>query len=193
MKGAERGMETEKANGDRHKHEERPMSDITPIEPDAEARWELESWDIREATHEDVPAIAIAVRELLIELGAAPTLPAALEAPARILIDDGSLGVLLVAEEAGQIVGVLGVSWQVAIRVPGRYGLIQELWVHPSWRGRSIGGDLLAALFKLARRQQVKRLEVGLPSERFAHLAATEAFYVNCGFITIGTRMRRIL
>ena len=169
------------------------MSELTPIEPDAEEQWDADSWNIREATHGDVPAIAIAVRELLIELGASPTLPAALEAPARALIDDGSLGVLLVAEEAGQIVGVLGVSWLLAVRVPGRYGLIQELWVHPGWRGRTIGGDLLAALFKLARRQQVTRLEVGLPSERFAHLAATEAFYASCGFQTIGMRMRRLL
>jgi GNAT superfamily N-acetyltransferase len=169
------------------------VNELTPIEPDdAEEQWET-SWDIREATHEDVPTIAIAVRELLIELGGEPTLPAALEAPAHALVDDGSLGVLLLAEEAGQIVGVLGVSWQFAIRIPGRYGLIQELWVHPSWRGRTIGGDLLVALLKLARRQQVTRLEVGLPSERFAHLAATEAFYVNNGFTTIGTRMRRLL
>jgi N-acetylglutamate synthase-like GNAT family acetyltransferase len=164
------------------------------VEPgDAEEQWETTSWDIREASQEDVPAIATAVRDLLIELGASPTLPAALEAPARALIDDGGLGVLLVAEEAGQIVGVLGVSWQVAIRVAGRYGLIQELWVHPWWRGRTIGGDLLVALFELARRQQVMRIEVGLPSERFPHLAATEAFYVSNDFTPIGTRMRRLL
>jgi GNAT superfamily N-acetyltransferase len=170
------------------------MSEIAPIEPgDTEEQWEASSWDIREATHEDVPAVAIAVRELLIELGAPPTLPAALEAPARALIEDGSLGVLLVAVQDGQIVGVLGVSWQVAIRIPGRYGLIQELWVHPSWRGRAIGGDLLTALLELARRQGVTRVEVGLPSERFSHLAATEAFYTTNGFTTIGTRMRRLL
>lgn len=169
------------------------MSELTPIEPDAEEEWEADSWDIREATHEDVPQVAIAIRELLIELGANPTLPAALEVPARALIEDSSLGVLLVAEDRSQIVGVLGVSWQVAIRIPGRYGLIQELWVHPEWRGRTIGGDLLAALFKLARRQQVTRLEVGLPSESFSHLPATEAFYVNCGFKPIGLRMRRLL
>ncbi len=170
------------------------MSETTPIEPgDAEEQWEAASWNIREATHEDVPAVAIAVRDLLIELGASPTLPETLEAPARALIDDGSLGVLLVAEEAGQIVGVLGVSWQVAIRIPGRYGLIQELWVHPSWRGRTIGGDLLVALLELARHRQVMRIEVGLPNERFPHLAATEAFYVSNDFTPIGTRMRRLL
>jgi GNAT superfamily N-acetyltransferase len=151
------------------------------------------SRQIREATHGDVPAIVAGVSELLVELGGEPAAADALEATARALIDDGSLGVLLVAQDADRIVGVLGVSWQIAIRIPGRYGLIQELWVHPSWRGRTIGGDLLVALFELAHRQRVSRLEVGLPSERFPQLGATEAFYSSNGFTTIGTRMRRLL
>ncbi len=88
---------------------------------------------------------------------------------------------------------MLGVSWQTAIRVQGSYGLIQELWVQPSWRGHTIGGDMMVALFALARVRGITRLEVGLPSERFPNLAATEAFYVNCGFTGIGLRMRRLL
>jgi GNAT superfamily N-acetyltransferase len=168
------------------------MNEITPIEPDAEERWTT-NWQVRVAAHPDVAAVAASIGELLVELGGTPAATETLEEAARALIDDEDAGVLLVAEEAGQIVGVLGVSWQIAIRIPGRYGLIQELWVHPSWRGKAIGADLIVALFELAREQGVERLEVGLPSERFPHLAATEAFYVNNGFTTIGTRMRRML
>jgi GNAT superfamily N-acetyltransferase len=168
------------------------MSEATAMGPDAEEHWSA-SWQVREASHRDVPAIVAGVAQLLVELGGEPAAAEALEETARALIDDASLGVLLVAEESREIVGVLGVSWQIAIRVPGRYGLVQELWVHPSWRGRTIGGDLLVALFELAHRQRVSRLEVGLPGERFPHLAATEAFYLNNGFTTIGTRMRRLL
>lgn len=169
------------------------MNETTPIEPGADEQWETVSWHVREATHADVPAVVGGVSELLVELGGRPSPTAALDEAARALIDDGDAGVVLVAEEAGEIVGVLGVSWQIAIRIPGRYGVIQELWVHPLWRGRTIGGDLLMALFELARNRQITRLEVGLPGTRFAHLAATEAFYTNNGFTTIGTRMRRSL
>lgn len=168
------------------------MSELSPIDPDAEEEWEVQ-WDIREATHADVPAIVAAVNRLLEELGGKPGAADALEQTARALVDDGDAGVLLVAENLGEIVGVLGVSWQIAIRVPGRYGLIQELWVHPAFRGMTIGGDLVVALFEIARERGVRRLEVGLPSERFPHLGATEAFYLNNGFTTIGTRMRRLL
>jgi GNAT superfamily N-acetyltransferase len=168
------------------------MDELTPIDPDAEEEWEV-GWDIREARHADVPAVAAGINQLLEELGGKAGNTEELQRVAHALVEDEGAGVLLVAENLNEIVGVLGVSWQVAIRIPGRYGLIQEMWVHPAFRGMTMGGDLIVALFDIARRQGVKRLEVGLPTERYPHLDATEAFYVNNGFTTIGTRMRRLL
>lgn len=172
---------------------ERVVNEIVPIEPDAEEEWEITSWEVRPAMHTDVPALVAGVGELLVEIGGQPAASEDLEEAAHALIDDPDAGLLLVAEDESVIVGVLSVSWQFAIRVPGHYGLIQELWVHPSWRGRTIGGDLIVALFELAREHGVTRLEVGLPSERFRYVEATEAFYVNNGFTPIGLRMRRLL
>jgi GNAT superfamily N-acetyltransferase len=91
------------------------------------------------------------------------------------------------------LVGVLAASWQIAIHVPGRYALIQDLWVSPDWRGKGIGAGLLTALFELARSRGVQRVEVGLPRERFAQFQATESFYLSNGFTPNGPRMRRIL
>jgi GNAT superfamily N-acetyltransferase len=168
------------------------MSDLSPVGPGAEEEWEV-SWEVRTATHADVPEIVAGLSRLLEEIGGVPSATEAMEDTAHELIDNRGAGVLLVAENLSEVVAVLGASWQVAIRVPGRYGLIQELWVHPAFRGMTIGGDLVVALFDVAREHGVTRLEVGLPSERFSHLAATEAFYLNNGFTTIGTRMRRLL
>jgi GNAT superfamily N-acetyltransferase len=167
------------------------MSGTSPI--GASENWEALTCKVRTASHADVPAVVAGLGELLVELGGKPAATSALEETAHALISAPEAGVLLVAENQGDIVGVLGLSWQIAIRIPGRYGLIQELWVHPAWRGMRVGGDLLVALFELARERQVARLEVGLPSERFPHLGATEAFYMNNGFTTIGMRMRRVL
>jgi GNAT superfamily N-acetyltransferase len=149
---------------------------------------------VRRANEHDVDDVGIAVEELLLELGGKPPSPAALREAARALIFDDSLGVLLVAESMqGNIVGFLGVSWQTAVRIPGRYGLIQELWVHPGWRSHLVGAELLAALRDVARRSGVSRIEVGLPGERFASLVATEAFYRANGFQEIGMRMKLLL
>ena len=85
------------------------------------------------------------MQELLLELGADAAARSALQDVACELIDDRSAGAILVARARGEVVGVLGASWQVAIHVPGRYALIQDLWVHRAWRSRAIGADLITA------------------------------------------------
>jgi GNAT superfamily N-acetyltransferase len=150
------------------------------------------STHVRAATHDDLPAVVAAVGDLLVELGSTPPHVPAMEAAARALIDDPRAGALLLAQAGTEIVGVLGASWQTAMHVPGRYALIQDLWVHPRWRGRSVGRELLAALFELAREQGMARAEVGLPRESYQDIRGTEAFYAHNGFAQLGARMRRI-
>jgi GNAT superfamily N-acetyltransferase len=152
-------------------------------------------WRVREADEADVPALAAAIGELLVELGGEGPGATVLEEATRTLAGDPELGVLLLAEpeEGGAPVGVLAASWQYAIHVPGRYGTIQDLWVHPGWRSRSVGRGLLDAFFARARREGAKRVEVGLPRDDFANLAQTEAFYLGNGFVNLGPRMRRVL
>jgi branched-chain amino acid aminotransferase len=148
---------------------------------------------IRPATAEDAAAVAAAVESLLIELGGERPAAAALKDAARTLAADPELGALLVAECEGAIVGVCATSWQYVVHVPGRYGTIQDLWVHPDWRSRALGHELILALVRQATELGVPRLEVGLPQEGFAQLAATERFYRENDFTPLGPRMRRLL
>lgn len=166
----------------------------TPTEAEAAHRAGA-GWRVREASARDVPAVAAAVAELLVELSGKGPPATELEEATRELARDREAGALLVAEAGGEdgIVGVLAASWQHAIHVPGRYGTIQDLWVHPEWRGKAIGRDLIEAFCDLARREGAKRLEVGLPRESFAQIGATEAFYRANGFEHLGPRMRRKL
>ena len=172
------------------------MSGATPTEAES-AHGAGTGWRVREASARDVPAVAAAVAELLVELSGKGPSAAELEEAARELARDRGVGALLVAEAGGQdggrIVGVLAASWQHAIHVPGRYGTIQDLWVHPEWRSRAIGRDLIEAFCDVARREGAKRLEVGLPRESFARIGATETFYQANGFEHLGPRMRRKL
>jgi (aminoalkyl)phosphonate N-acetyltransferase len=148
---------------------------------------------IRPATDDDASAVAAAIEALLIELGGERPSASAVEAGARTLAGDPQLGALLVAECGGEIVGLLAASWQYAIHVPGRYGTIQDLWVHPEWRNRALGRELILALVRHATELGVPRLEVGLPQESFPQLAATERFYRENDFTPLGPRMRRLL
>jgi branched-chain amino acid aminotransferase len=153
------------------------------------------AWQVREATEADAPAIAAAVGQLLVELSGGGPAASELEAATTELVRDGGMGALLVAEAGGEdgIVGVLAASWQHAVHVPGRYGTIQNLWVHPEWRSKAIGRDLVEAFCALAHNAGAQRIEVGLPREDFERIGATEAFYRANGFEHLGPRMRRKL
>ena len=151
-------------------------------------------WRVREAGEADVPALGAGVGELLGELGGRTPTPAELEAEVRALLADRAGGSLLVGEaEGGEIVGVLGASWQRAIHVPGVYATIQDLWVSRPWRSRGVGAGLIEAMAGLCRERGASRIEVGLPRETFAAIAATEGFYSRNGFEHLGPRMRRLL
>lgn len=170
------------------------MSERSASVPEAPARPEAAAnARIRAATGEDAPAVAAAVEALLIELGGERPSASALEEAARTLAEEPDTGALLVAECEGAIVGVCAVSWQFAVHVPGRYGTIQDLWVHPDWRSRALGRELILALVRQATELGVPRLEVGLPQQSFAELPATERFYRENGFTPLGPRMRRLL
>jgi GNAT superfamily N-acetyltransferase len=148
---------------------------------------------IRPATDGDVEAVAEAVEKLLVELGGRRPPRADLEAEVRAALEDPRVGVTLVAEAGGEIVGMLSASWQRALHVPGRYATIQDLWTDPEWRSRKVGAALVDGLADLCREQGVARIEVGLPRESFDAIRATEAFYERNGFEHLGPRMRRLL
>jgi GNAT superfamily N-acetyltransferase len=170
------------------------MSDRSPSVPEAPPGPDaVANARIRTATEDDAAAVAAAVEALLIELGGERPSVAALQEGVRTLAADPRAGALLVAESEGSIVGILAASWQYAIHVPGYYGTIQDLWVHPEWRSQALGRELILALVRQATEKGVPRLEVGLPQEGFAQLAATERFYRENGFTPLGPRMRRLL
>jgi len=151
-------------------------------------------WEVRRARPEDAPAIAAAVAELLIELGAPQQQDRdAIEAETRAHIEDPSLGIVLVAASDEDLVGVLAASWARAIQVPGRMLTIEVLWTRREERDRGVGAALVEALAAAAAAEGIARVEVGLPRESFAALRATERFYLANGFERLGPRMRRKL
>lgn len=83
----------------------------------------------------------------------------------RKIINNSDLGLILVAEDEEKIVGVITLSYPVAIRCSGSYARIEEYIVDEFVRGRGIGGMLLDAAIKEAEENGCYDMQVNNPSE----------------------------
>jgi GNAT superfamily N-acetyltransferase len=162
-----------------------------PLNADVDGR--AVSWSVGRAGHADASGVVVAAQELLLELGAKPPPAHALKQTVGELLDDDDAGAVFVARTDRDVIGLLGASWQVAIHVPGQYATIQDLWVHPAWRSRSVGRELIDALVDACRARGIALIDVGMPRDGYRALGATEAFYLDNEFAPLGPRMRRVL
>jgi GNAT superfamily N-acetyltransferase len=124
---------------------------------------------------------------LIESLTGEPAAPAWSDAYRQLL--RGERGAVHVAEEAGALLGVATVSYNLAIRYAGEYAQLEELIVDPAARGKNVGGLLVEAMLAAARTRGCA--EVGLYL-----LESTEKnrpFYAKYGFAAVGTEMRQAL
>jgi ribosomal protein S18 acetylase RimI-like enzyme len=95
-------------------------------------------------------------------------------------------GFVLVAEEHGELLGLISVSVNLGIRFDFAYAQIEELVVDAAARGKQAGAALVRAAIAEARRRGCE--EMGLyPREE------TRAFYEKLGFAYVGVELRQRL
>jgi GNAT superfamily N-acetyltransferase len=121
--------------------------------------------NIREAKIEDQAEVFDLLRQLMTSatLESAINQPSAIEA-FRQVIEEGK-GTILVAEEDSKMLGLLTLSYPVAIRCGGIYSCIEEFIVTEQARGKGVGGKLLEAAISKATEKGSYELQVNRPSE----------------------------
>jgi GNAT superfamily N-acetyltransferase len=82
----------------------------------------------------------------------------------RKIINEGQ-GAILVAEEDDRLLGLVTLSYPLAVRCGGLYACIEEFIVGDSARGKGVGGKLLEAAIQKAREKGCFELQVNRPSE----------------------------
>ena len=83
----------------------------------------------------------------------------------RDIIENPDIGTVFVADEDGDVLGVITLSYPLAIRCGGPYSCIEEFIVDEKGRGKGIGGKLLEAAIGEARTKGCFELQVNRPSE----------------------------
>ena len=95
------------------------------------------------------------------------------------LLADPSLGRVFVLEDGEAVVGYLVLTFGFSLEFGGRDGLVDELYVAPSHRGRGLGTKALAAAEEACRALGIRA--VHLVVERYKEDA--QALYRRVGFV----------
>lgn len=121
--------------------------------------------NIREATIEDQKEVFDLLRQLMTSANTDSPInqPSAIDT-FRQVIEEGK-GTVLVAEEDGKMLGLLTLSYPVAIRCGGIYSCIEEFIVTEEARGKGVGGKLLETAISKAAEKGCYELQVNRPSE----------------------------
>jgi GNAT superfamily N-acetyltransferase len=120
---------------------------------------------IREATLEDWNGVFELVKELMRSVGPESPIhqPSAAEAYRQIM--ENETGTILVAEEDGDLLGLITLSYPMAVRCGGIYACIEEFVVSERARGKGAGSKLLEAAKKKAAERGCYEVQVNRPSE----------------------------
>lgn len=170
---------------------------VAGAEPTAFGQSGQSSYPLRFAEPKDVCVLARAVQALLTELGGPGpqfTLKGAERAAERLTKDEqAGFAVLIEDCQAVETIGIATVSGVQALRAGGLYGVLQELWVAPRYRGADHGARLLQAVEAEASRRGWPMVEVSLPLDGYKTLDRLTRFYEGAGYVQAGMRWRRRL
>lgn len=143
---------------------------------------------IRAAMASDEPEVFRLLRQLLGDRGIGNEAVADSSRARRTFgaLLDGARGRVLVAEDRGRILGVISVSYDLAIRYDGEYAQVEELVVDEAARGMNLGAALVNTAVDAARARGCGA--IGLYSREH-----NRAFYEKLGFEYAGPELRRAL
>ena len=142
---------------------------------------------IREATEKDLPAIKALMVELIeaVDDTGGYDVDTALE-NCRILLKNADSHIL-VAEADRNVIGVVNLDIRRTILHSGLSGLIDEIVVAESYRGKGVGRKLIDAAVEKCRLSGCCEIEV---STEFTNTKA-RSFYKSCGFEEMGVFLER--
>ena len=124
--------------------------------------------EIRYATAADAPALLSLMRQYYAEDGYAFVERRARRALERLLADP-SLGRIWVMTVGSQMVGYFVLTLGFSLEYLGRDAFLDELYVLPDWRGRSLGGRALPLVEEECRKLEVNALHLEVePGKRRA-------------------------
>jgi GNAT superfamily N-acetyltransferase len=137
-----------------------------------------DSIEIGPASRADIPALCQLLAILFsqeVEFQADQTVQAS---ALTSLFDNPELGTLLIARDGTRPIAMVSLLYTVSTALGGRVALLEDMLVHPDYRNRAIGSQLLSHAVTVAREQGCRRITLLTDREN----SAAQGFYRRQGF-----------
>lgn len=102
----------------------------------------------------------------------------------RQIIQSSEPGSILIAEDNGDVIGIIALSYPVALHCGGLYACIEDFIVLEKARGKGVGGALVKAAIDEANRKGCYEIQVNNPSD------LGYPVYLRCGLTSTGRHLR---
>jgi GNAT superfamily N-acetyltransferase len=137
---------------------------------------------IEKATVADIPALSDLLSVLFSqEAEFTPNVESQQRGLAEI-ISKPEIGVVLIARQGVQTVGMVNMLFTISTALGGRVALLEDMVVSPAGRGTGVGTKLLSEAISFARMQDCKRIT--LLTDQINESA--QRFYAKQGFVVSG-------
>ena len=100
----------------------------------------------------------------------------------RLILDQPEVGLIYCATKGKSVIGMVSILFTVSTAEGGRAAWLEDMVVHPDWRGKSVGGLLLQEAINWVRASGCTRITLLTDSTNRAAIH----FYEKAGFIRSG-------
>lgn len=134
---------------------------------------------IEAATSADIPALSSLLSVLFSQEAEFTPDPIAQQRGLTRIIDDPEIGMVLVARQGHQILGMVNLLFTVSTALGERVALLEDMVVAPAGRGMGVGTKLLSEAISYSRAQGCKRMTLLTDHSN----ASAQRFYAKQGFV----------
>lgn len=104
------------------------------------------------------------------------------------MLDSLQTEIYLVFNHNNEAIGIATFTQCQSIYAGGKYGLIDEMYIKPGYRSKSIGSLIIDTIKAIGKEKGWKRIDVTAPVEE--RWKRTVDFYEKCGFTFTGPKLK---
>jgi len=114
--------------------------------------------EITTAISSDIPQLCLLLDQLFAQETEFKPNPEAQTQGLSAIIDNAEAGDILVAHDAGQIIGMVNLLYTVSTALGARVAILEDMVVSPNYRDQRVGSKLLKYALEFAKNQGCQRV-----------------------------------